>query len=630
MGQASLIAGKYEVLDEIGRSAAGTTYRVRHAILDSLLTVTVLPAELTEDPHRLSLVEGAVRQASRLRHDHIVPVLDFGREADRYHVVEGLLDGDRLDRVLREGGSLAPAEALAVARDLADALAYAHERGVVHGALGPDRVWLRPGVPRRAMLCGFATAAALSTPSPALLAYAAPERLAGTDPDPGSDIFALGLLIFEMCEGKPFFAGGEDEIRDVLLHGTARLLPRFSRIVPRGISLLVARAIRRSAAERTQSMVQLRREIEACLQRLGRGSAQARIAAPGDAPVRRHAGIVIDEASEERAEAPARVKLAAREPSVLGRVLVAPTGLPDASRRRSALAGGMLVAAVVLLLVRPLFRAPTTPPAPPAPASAPSEARIDPGRAVPTSELPDRTVAPAAPGPGAGTPVVEAEPPAGNALGPAPEPVTRPATRRNLPPRIVSSVPHQGDPISMTEGSALEFSVLATDRDPDDQLRYAWLLDGRTVGQRQSWRFVAPPAAAATTHTVEVQVSDRAGSKAPPVSWKLEVTPRMSEANVRDWLGRLASAWERRDIATLQLYGIVKTEKDAEAVHERLLRNKAYSVSIANETIQTEGKYATVSFDRTEYDARGTLLSSQRESYALEKHPSGFVALRAR
>src|SRR5436309_3296902 len=297
----TLIAGRYEVLEELGDGPAGTTYKVRHALLGNLLSVTVLPAALTDDPPQLALVQDAVRRAFGLRHDHIVPVLDFGEEAKRHHLVEAFDDAEPLDRVLREGRPLAPADALQVARQLADALAYAHERGVVHGALAPGTVRIRREAPPRAMLSGFATAALA-----ARVPYSAPERLTGGGVDPRGDIFALGLLVFEMLEGKRFFGGSDDEVRDILLHGKAPLLPQFSCIVPSGVSGLVGRALRRSPAHRQQSMAQVRSEIDACLRRLGERGAEAKAPVSGRTPVRRLPVIVVDEALAEPAnEVPA-------------------------------------------------------------------------------------------------------------------------------------------------------------------------------------------------------------------------------------------------------------------------------------------------------------------------------------
>src|SRR5438093_987672 len=108
----TLIAGKYEVLETLGESAAGTTYRVRHTLLDSILTLTVLPDGLALDTERLGRVQRAVRSAFELKHERIVRVLDLGCEGDRYHLVEAAVEADPLGRVLRERGALSAGDAL--------------------------------------------------------------------------------------------------------------------------------------------------------------------------------------------------------------------------------------------------------------------------------------------------------------------------------------------------------------------------------------------------------------------------------------------------------------------------------------------------------------------------------------
>jgi len=655
-----VIAGKYEVLEELGDGAAGTAYKVRHALLDTLLCVTVLPAALTDDPRQLALVEDAVRRALGLRHEHIVPVLDFGEDGERYHLVEAFVDAEPLDHVLGDGKPLAPADALHVARQLADALAYAHERGVVHGALTPATVRMHPGAPPRAMLSGFATASAA-----ARVPYSAPERLAGTRDDARSDVFALGLLLFEMLEGKRFFTGSDEEIREILLHGDGPLLPQFSCIAPSGVSGLVGRALRRSPAHRQQSMAQVRSEIDACLRRLGERSAEAKPPRSAAIPVRRHPVLVVDEALEQPAEdqgalppaaAPSETRpLGARRrrvavkvepappaPAVPGRVLTRASGVPAASRRRLSIAGVIVIAAVGVAASWPILRSITVVPAAPEGASdaasrpieqpAPATDAAALPRLVPVAPVADEE-APAPPAPAAVLDRVapaeetsQPNAPAGEtAASTKPEPVPHVA-----PPRIVSHSPRRRDALRVTEGTALDFDVRASAEDPDAALAYVWFVDGRRVGRQRRFRFVTPPAATATTHAVEVEVSGDAGLKAPRLSWTVDVAPRMREIDVRGWLERLASAWERRDLATLQLYRIVTNEEEADAIRKRLPRAKDHQVSIGVERIRTRAQYATVAFALAEFDARGRLVSSQHESYELEKRASGFVGLRAR
>src|SRR5205814_2735770 len=120
--------------------------------------------------------------------------------------------------------------------------------------------------------------------------------------DPRSDVFALGLLVFEMLEGKRFLTGSDEEVRSLLLHGDGPFLPQFSSIVPSGVSGLVGRALRRAPAHRQQSMAQARSEIDTCLRRLGERSAEAKPLGSVTIVVRRHPVLVVDEALEQPAE----------------------------------------------------------------------------------------------------------------------------------------------------------------------------------------------------------------------------------------------------------------------------------------------------------------------------------------
>ena len=661
-----LIAGKYEVVEEIGQGAAGTTCKVRDKRRGSIVTLRLRPDQGADDPEQRAAVEQRVQLARELRHDHIVPVLGLARQGSQQYVVEEWVDAEPLDHVLRQRRALPPADALHVARQLADALACAHERGVIHGGLTPASVLIRSTVPPRAMLAAFGSAdleAGRAAVPPALLPYAAPERLMGGDLDARIDVFALGLVLFEMLEGRRLFSSADEhELRNLLLDGSGPLLPRFTRILPPGVPALVARMIRRSPAKRP-SAAQVRSEIEAFVPRVpsgapGAGASKAPTAVPAAATI-----------TATPAEAKKRVTvqmpaLEADEPSnepsnepILARRVLVRAGAP---RPKTPVAGVALIAAVVVALGWPLIRwvssapaasgqlsspAPSVPPRlrvpvvaePVAKAEERGPAVADPP-AAPTTASPDAgaaqessvraTDADAAAGDTDarqrdGVPVPEADEPSGKlgaaTLGPPP----------NVAPRIVGYRPRSRDPLSVMEGAPVDFSVRATDQDLNDPVTYAWFLDGRRVSQRPGWRFVPPLAATAPAHTVEVRVTDRSGLQAPHLAWRVEVSARLSDVSVRDWLGRLAGAWERKDVSTLRLYGIVTTDAEADALRKRLAHSDGSRVSISNETIRTRGRYATVAFDLTELDRRGKVVSSRRESYELEKQPSGFVGLRS-
>ena len=664
-----LIAGKYEVVEENGQGAAGPTYKVRDKRRGSIVTLRLRPDQVADDPEQRAAVERRVQLARELRHDHIVPVLGLARQGSQQYVVEEWVDAELLDHVLRQRRALPPADALHVVRQLADALAHAHERGVIHGDLTPASVLIRSTVPPHAMLAAFGSAdleAGRAAVPPTVLAYAAPERLMGEDIDARIDVFALGLVLFEMLEGKPFFSSADEhELRNLLLDGAGPLLPRFTRILPPGVSALVARMIRRSPAKRP-SAAQVRSEIDACLPRVpsiapAAGASKATAAAPAAATTTAVPGeakkrvtvqmpaLDADEPSDEPVDRPI-------DRPVLARHVLVRAGGP---RPRTPVAGVALIAAVVVALGWPLVRWVRTAPAASAQVSSPATSvppRVpEPLVAEPVARaeergraLADRSAAPMTGSPDVGAAqessvrATDADTGADDTYAwqrdgvPVPEAdelgkleASKLCPPPDVAPRIVSYRPRRRDPLSVTEGAPVDFSVRATDQDLNDPVTYTWFLDGRRVSQRPGWVFVPPLAATAPTHTVEVRVSDSSGLQAPRLAWRIEVSPRMSDVNVRDWLGRLAGAWERKDIATLRLYGVVTTDAGADALRKRLARSDVSRVSIANETIRTQGQYATVAFDRTELDRRGGVVSSRRESYELEKQPSGFIGLRS-
>jgi len=381
-----LMGGRYEVIEESERPGGFAGYKVRHALLDSLLLLTVVPEEVARDAERLARVGAAVRAAGRLRHDHVVPVLDLVADDGRYFVVEPFVDGTPLDHMIATSPLDAP-DALHVARQLADALAYAHAAGVFHGAVSPAIILVEDGSPPRASLAGFALAALArsgsAVPAP-LLPYTAPERLSGHAPDACADAFALGQVLFELFERKPLLRGSRGEIEALLRDATAPLLPRFSLVVPPGLSGLVARTIRRSPAEREQQMAQVRADLDACLRSAGPADApEAPAVSPTDPP---GAGPVVTPPppgtmpvrvrSGRRPSRPARAR---REATFPPRILVRVR-----RPQRTSLGGKLLMAAATVMLGWALWPFASTPPA----RCVPAEPIVAPAPVAATSDVP--------------------------------------------------------------------------------------------------------------------------------------------------------------------------------------------------------------------------------------------------
>jgi hypothetical protein len=179
-------------------------------------------------------------------------------------------------------------------------------------------------------------------------------------------------------------------------------------------------------------------------------------------------------------------------------------------------------------------------------------------------------------------------------------------------------------------GKSVNFTATAVDADPEDAVGYEWFLNGKRVSQRQTWRFVATRALASRVQNVELQVSDTTGRKAPRLAWEVQIVTPMTEENVRDWLAQLGTAFERNDITTLRLFGMVRTNAEAESMRARLASYSGARVAIGNELIKVKGSVATAGVDLAWIAKGGKILAAERRTYELEKQPGGLVALRGR
>jgi eukaryotic-like serine/threonine-protein kinase len=228
--------GPYEVVSPLGAGGMGEVYRARDTRLDRTVAIKVLPESLADDPQLRERFDREARALSQLAHPHICTLHDVGEHASTdsgqaiaflvMEFLEGETLANRMARAASRGPGLAPAEAISIAIQIADALAAAHRAGVVHRDLKPANVMLtRSGA--KLLDFGLAKTAAPAvapssismmptTPSQPLTAqgtilgtfhYMAPEQIEGTEADARSDIFAFGCVLHEMLTGQKAFDG---------------------------------------------------------------------------------------------------------------------------------------------------------------------------------------------------------------------------------------------------------------------------------------------------------------------------------------------------------------------------------------------------------------------------------------
>jgi serine/threonine-protein kinase len=232
------------------------------------------------DVHEARFLQEA-RAAASLAHPAIITVYEMGREGDTAFMAMELLEGRELREMIRDA-TLAPAESLRILADVADGLHYAHERGVVHRDIKPGNIMVLGDGRVKIMDFGIArfSEPMVKTQTGVLLGspqYMAPEQIVGKPFDHRADLFALGLVLYEMLTGvKPF--AGEDipdltfKVANMAATPPSHLAPDL----PAVIDLIVARALKKKPDERYQSAADFARDLRAAIPEAEAASAIAR------------------------------------------------------------------------------------------------------------------------------------------------------------------------------------------------------------------------------------------------------------------------------------------------------------------------------------------------------------------
>jgi serine/threonine-protein kinase len=204
--------GPYELQARLGAGGMGVVYRAVHRRLGQARAIKVLPAMLAYDETFLQRFEREARLASELRHPNIVMIHDIAEERGVNYIVMELLDGRSLHDVIRQDGPLPLDRALGLLRQLADALDFAHARGVVHRDIKPGNAIVSPGDHLTLVDFGIARAAEGTRLTEVntrvgTAEYMSPEAITEGDSGPDTDLYALGVIAYEVLTGRVPFTG---------------------------------------------------------------------------------------------------------------------------------------------------------------------------------------------------------------------------------------------------------------------------------------------------------------------------------------------------------------------------------------------------------------------------------------
>ncbi len=264
-----IFSGRYELTHLVARGGMAQVYRARDRLLDRPVALKVLFPELSVDRAFVERFRREAQAAANLSHPNIVPVFDWGEDGGTYYIVMEYIDGQPLSQALRAGGPMPPARVAHIGARVADALAYAHRHGVVHRDVKPGNVLLTND--EQVKVTDFGIARAVNTEESltqtgavmGTATYFSPEQAEGVGVDARSDIYSLGVVLFEMVAGRPPFLG-DSPVAVASKHVRERppVLSDLNPTVPPPLEAIVAKAMAKSADQRYQSASDLRADLQ--------------------------------------------------------------------------------------------------------------------------------------------------------------------------------------------------------------------------------------------------------------------------------------------------------------------------------------------------------------------------------
>jgi serine/threonine-protein kinase len=260
----SAARGRYRILGKLGRGGMGIVYKAQDSVLDRVVAFKVLPRGFKENPQALKNFLREAKHAAQLNHPNIVTVYDAGEQAGVTYIAMEYVDGSTLKEIVKQRGAIAPGGVVNVLAQMCEALAYAHEKKIVHRDVKTaNAMWTRE---RKAKIMDFGLARALeevrkeTTMVSGTPYYMSPEQTLGRPVDHRTDIYSLGVTLFELLTGDLPFRDGNLPYHHV--HTPPPDPRERSPRVPELLARIVLRCLQKDPAARYSSTREILAELK--------------------------------------------------------------------------------------------------------------------------------------------------------------------------------------------------------------------------------------------------------------------------------------------------------------------------------------------------------------------------------
>lgn len=263
MGE-TLLNGRYRLVAQQGSGGMAVIYKAVDQFLGRTVAVKVLRPSLTADPSFIARFRNEARSVANLSHPNIVTVHDVGNDQQMQYIVMEYIEGQDLKKIIRRDGLLAIDLALDLAIQICAGIGFAHRAGIVHADVKPQNILVTEDY--RVKVTDFGIAQALADTQPTQRAdvvwgspqYFAPEQARGEKPTPASDVYAIGIILFEMLTGRlPYAGASQQELAIAHLRDRVPLVTEFNPSVPENLAKIVYKVMSKEPTLRYRMADQL-------------------------------------------------------------------------------------------------------------------------------------------------------------------------------------------------------------------------------------------------------------------------------------------------------------------------------------------------------------------------------------